>query len=78
MTTIVTHWPTILTALLVVLPSVATGLSNYPKTKGVGAAVWALVDRLSLVSHRDAHGSFKLPLKRSKKLPVPKPAKVSK
>lgn len=78
MTTIVAHWPAILTVLLIVLPSIATGLSKYPKTKGVGAAIKVLLDRLSVLSHADAAGTFKHPLTRSKKPPVAKPARVGK
>jgi hypothetical protein len=54
--------PWLVPVVLGVLVNLANGLTNYPKAKNV---LWFLVDLLSVVTKKDAPGTFKLPLARS-------------
>ncbi len=47
---------------IVILASLVTGLSSYPKASGAVAILQRLVSLLSLVQHFDSPGSLKLPL----------------
>lgn len=48
------------------LPSLLTAVTARPTAGGWRARLMALVDVLSVLSHKDAHGTLKLPGKRSK------------
>lgn len=51
--------PWILTGLL---PSVLVGLTKSPKTSGIGKAISGLLQVVSVLTHKDHAGTFKLPL----------------
>lgn len=57
-----TSW---LAVLIVVLPSLVTALTRYPKAAGALAVAQGVLDRLSVLTHHDAPGTLKLPLLRS-------------
>lgn len=63
-----TYGPWVVGVVLAVLPTLITGLSNQPKAKGVVAVLQTFLAVLSVVTHKDAAGTFKAPL-------VPPPAK---
>lgn len=60
-------WPAFLTLALVLLPSVITGLTAYPRTK-----FWlsTLLDFLSVLAHKDSPGTLKPPLTLCKPPPI--------
>lgn len=49
------------------LPSIITGMTRMPVKPGVGAKVMAVMDILSILTHKDSEGTIKAPIKRSKK-----------
>ena len=60
------HWPALCGALAVLLPSLIVGLSRRRHlTPGWAGVAMRLLDRLSVVAHKDARHSFKLPGKAS-------------
>lgn len=64
---LIAHWQTIAFVLLLVVPSLITGLSRYPKAAGVVHWLKVALDLLSVVTHADSPGSLKVPvLQRSK------------
>jgi hypothetical protein len=68
------HGPAIAAFLVVVLPSVITGLSSYPRAgDGVIGVFKVLLSVASWVTHHDSPGTFKVPLS----LPLPPGAKPS-
>src|SRR5712664_4374697 len=60
------HGPAILVFLGLVLPSVITGLTPYPKAKGVIPFLQLLLNIVSILTHHDSPGTFKAPLTLSK------------
>src|SRR3954471_18220926 len=66
------HGPAIAAFLVVVLPSVITGLSSYPRAgDGVIGLFKVMLSVASWVTHHDSPGTFKVPLS----LPLPPGAK---
>jgi len=59
------HWMEVAIFTLMVIPAVITGLTPYPKAKGVVTALRIVMDVLSVVTHKDSPNSLKLPLQRS-------------
>jgi hypothetical protein len=55
------HGPAGVTLLLVLIPSLITGLSEYPKAASFVSFLKVLLNLLSVLSHRDSPGTFKLP-----------------
>ncbi len=51
----------ILTSLLMALPSVIVGLTNYPKAGGVVKVLNIVLQLLSFLTHKDMPGTFKSP-----------------
>jgi hypothetical protein len=58
----VAHGPAIAGVLLLALPTVITGLSEYPKAAGVTSFLKVVLNLLSVLTHKDSPGTFKLPL----------------
>lgn len=56
------NWPWLAPVVLGVLANLYNGLAHYPKAQSL---VRSLVDALSVVTHRDSPGTFKMPLTRS-------------
>ena len=56
--------------IVVILSSLATGLSNYPQASGVVAAIQQVLSFISVVTHKDAPNTFKVPLTPHAALPV--------
>lgn len=52
----------ILTILFAALPSVIVGLTPNPKAAGVVKALSFALQLLSILTHKDAPGTFKLPM----------------
>ena len=48
--------------LVSLIPSVITGLSQFPKTKGIAAALQKVLQFVSVLTHSDQAGTFKAPL----------------
>lgn len=63
------HWPVAATFVAALVPSLLVGLSR-SRRNGVGvvAAIVRALDRASLLTHRDARGTMKLPGKASQPL----------
>lgn len=59
-------WPLWLGIAAAVLPSLITALAPVPKAAGALKLVLGLLDRLSVLTHRDAAGTVKWPLAASK------------
>src|SRR4051812_37275453 len=60
------HGPATVAFLIVAIPSLITGLSRYPQASGFVAVLQTLLNLLSVLSHHDSPGTFKLPLTFSK------------
>lgn len=60
------NWPWVLPLAIVVLSSLATGLSKYPRAGGVVTALRVVLDVLSVVTHKDSPGSLSVPGLRSR------------
>lgn len=56
------HGPVIAAMLVALLPSVITGLTNFPQAGEATAVLKIVFSFLSLLTHKDAPGTFKLPL----------------
>lgn len=67
--TCLAHWPTVLALVVALAPSVVTGLTNY-RTGGALGVASAVLDRLSVLTHRDAPGTLKPPVLRSTAPPL--------
>jgi len=52
---------TISAILLMALPSVIIGLTNYPKAGGIVKALNVVLQVLSFLTHKDVPGTFKPP-----------------
>lgn len=59
------NWPYLV--FVVLIPSLITALSPYPKAKGVVAFLQAVLDRFSGLTHPNSPGTLKLPFTRSRK-----------
>lgn len=59
---IVAHGPTVAGFAVLVLPTVITGLSSFPSEAGVVSFLKSALSLLSIVTHSDSAGTFKLPL----------------
>lgn len=60
---VVAHGPAICAFLVVVLPTVITGLSKYPRAgDGLLGLLKLILSLASFVTHQDSPGTFKLPL----------------
>lgn len=64
------HWPAAAVVASALLPSLVVGLTRH-RRNGVGAlaALVRVLDRLSVLSHRDAKGTLKAPGKASEPSP---------
>jgi hypothetical protein len=62
----VAHQEAVTTFLLVLIPSLITGLTPYPKAGGAISFLRLALNVLSVLSHHDSPGTFKLPLTVSK------------
>lgn len=56
------HQGAILAFLFAVLPTLITGLTAYPQAQGTVSALRLILNVLSVVSHKDSPGTFKLPM----------------
>jgi hypothetical protein len=56
------HGPAIAAVLLLALPTLITGLSEYPKAAGMVSFLKVVLNLLSVLTHKDSPGTFKLPL----------------
>jgi hypothetical protein len=62
----VLYFPKVATWLVVAgIPSIITGLSEYPKADGFVKGLKTVLNMLSMLTHSDSPGTFKLPFKRS-------------
>jgi hypothetical protein len=59
---LVAHKTAIAEGALVVLPTIITGLSAYPKDAGLVSFLKGVLSLLSFLTHKDSPGTFKLPL----------------
>lgn len=69
------HGPAILALAIVVIPALITGLSSYPQARGVVTWLRVVLDVLSVVSHADSPGTFKLPIVQRSQAPGEKDSK---
>lgn len=60
------HWQIILGQLVLLAPSILTGMSKVPKLAGWVPAVRFLLSRLSLLHFADVPGTMKAPMRASK------------
>jgi hypothetical protein len=60
------NWPMILTLLLLLLPTLITGLTQYPQAAGAVKVLQVVLGLLSVVPHANSPGSLKLPMWPSK------------
>lgn len=67
--TVLAAWPIWAPILTVVLASVATRLTPYPKAGGVVTALRVVLDVLSVLTHKDSPGTLQLPLVQRSKPP---------
>lgn len=61
------NWIWLAPTIVVVLSSIITGLTNFPKVKGVLQVLLNIVERLSVTTHSDAPGTFKMLLMKGKR-----------
>lgn len=62
---LVSHYILMLTPWLVVLSSLATALSTYPKTQGAAKIIKQLLNVFSVLTHSDSPGTLKAPFVQS-------------
>ena len=74
----VAHWPVILAILVtIVIPSIITPLTRYPKAKGVVYVLKVFLDILSFLQHKDSPGTWQAPLLQRSSPPAPEEPKLA-
>lgn len=70
---VLSAWPVWAPIATVVVASLVTRLTPYPRAKGFVAGLQVVLDVLSVLTHRDSPGTLQLPIVHRSKAPEAQP-----